>query len=290
MKRSLKFAGSGAGVGPLTDEEIAGLGGEFDAEAAGTEAGGDVALEDFELAVEDGGDAGLGERLVDDGIVDAVDEFGGEAAADGVEAGAFEAAAELFLIFIEGAGEAEAAGAGLADVAGSGIAGHKDEAALEVDRGAVAEAHGGLVENTEQDAAERCSGLLDFVKQDDAEAAAFAGGRGEFLLGDHGLGFTVAEVAGGRADEFGDLVLHLELAAVDAEEVGGAAVENFGEGLDSVGLAGAGGTKQEKDAAGASGRREAGLKDLDARSDGVNGLVLADDAAAKLGGNVEPLV
>lgn len=290
MECAFEFAGAGAGVGPFTDEHFPSLIGDFNIEGAGTEAGGDVAFQDFELAVEDGGDACLGEGLVDDGVVDAVDEFGGEAAADGVEAGAFKAGPDLFGVFVEGTGKAEAASAGLADVAGAGVAGHKDEAAFEVDRGTVAEAHGGLIENSEQDAAERGSGLLDFVEQDDAEAAAFAGGSGELLLGDHGLGLTVAEVAGRRADEFGDLVFHLELAAVDAEEVGGTAVENFGEGLDSVGLAGSGRTKQEEDAARASGRSEARLKDLDARSDGVDSLVLSDDTAAKLRAEVQPLV
>ena len=138
---------------------------------------------------------------------------------------------------------------------------------FEVNRGVIAEAKDALVQNPQQQARERGRGFLDFVEQHQRQVALLAGHSRQLLLGQHGLRFAVAQVAGRRADQLGDFVLHLELAAVHFEQVLLAAVEDFGQRFHRLGFAGAGGPQQQEDPYRAAFRGQAGLKHLDVGND-----------------------
>ncbi len=73
----------------------------------------------------------------------------------------------------------------------------------------------------------------------------------------------MAEVSGRRANQFGDFVFHLELAAIHFENVLLAAVQHIGQRFDGLGFAGAGGPEQQKHADRAAFGRKTGLKHLD---------------------------
>ena len=82
-------------------------------------------------------------------------------------------------------------------------------------------------------------GLLDLVEEDHAVGLAA-----------HGLGklaaLVVADVAGRRADEAGDVVALHELAHVDLDEGVLGAEHELGEGLGKLGLADAGGAEEDE--------------------------------------------
>ncbi len=60
-------------------------------------------------------------------------------------------------------------------------------------------------------------GLLNLVKQDDRNVRVLARDAIDLRLIQHRLRFPMAEIARRRADEFGDLVLHLEFTAVNLQ-------------------------------------------------------------------------
>ncbi len=119
-----------------------------------------------------------------------------------------------------------------------------------------------FVQHAQQQARHGRRGLFDFVEQHQRQAALLAGDRVQLLLRQHGLRFAMSQVAGRRADQFGHLVLHLELAAIHLENVLFAAVQNFGEGFHGLGFAGAGGSQQQKHPYRAAFRGQARLEHL----------------------------
>ena len=147
------------------------------------------------------------------------------------------------------------------------VAGEEHQALFEVDRGVVAQPQNALVQHAHQQARHGRRGLFDFVEQHQREAALLAGDGIQLLLREHGLGFAVAQVAGRRADELGDLVLHLELAAIHLEHVLFAAVQHVGQRFHGLGLARAGGAQQQEHPDGTALRRQARLEHLNVRND-----------------------
>ena len=85
------------------------------------------------------------------------------------------------------------------------------------------------------------------------------------------------QVAGRRADQLGHLVLHLEFAAVDLEHVLLGAVQDFGQSFHGLGLAGAGGPQQQKDADRPAFRGESRLVHLDVGDNDPGGSGLSDN-------------
>jgi hypothetical protein len=141
--------------------------------------------------------------------------------------------------------------------------------------GVVAQPQHALVEHAEQQAGHGGRGLFDFVEKHQRKVALLAGDGVELLLREHGLGFAMPQVAGRRADQLGDLVLHLELAAVHFEDVLFAAVQHFGECLHGLGFARAGGSQQQEHAYRPAFRRQTGLEHLDVGNDHPGGVGLA---------------
>ena len=98
----------------------------------------------------------------------------------------------------------------------------------------------------------------------------------------NGLGkltaLVVAHVTRRATDELGDLKLATELGHVEADERVLAAKEVLGERLGELGLARAGGTQEDKAAAGATRILERRAAAAHGLGDGLDSLVLADDA------------
>ena len=157
------------------------------------------------------------------------------------------------------------------------VAGKKHQALFEIDDSVVAQPQDPFVEHAEQQAGHGRRGLFDLVEQDQGQVALLAGDAVQLLLGEHGLGFAMPQVAGRRADQFGHLVLHLELAAIDLEDVLLGAMQDVGEGLDGLGFAGAGWAQQEKNTDRTAFGGESGLVHLDVGDDDAGGCRLPDD-------------
>jgi len=109
-----------------------------------------------------------------------------------------------------------------------------------------------------------------------AFSALLAGHRIQLLLGQHRLGFPVSEIARRCSNQFGDLVLHLELAAVYLEDVLFAAMQHFGERFNRLGLASTSGAQQQENSNRPAFRRKTCLEHLNVRDDQMRSRRLAD--------------
>ena len=162
---AVELAGAVFGAGALLQEKLAGFAGDVEDEAAIAEAGVDVVLEVDDLLVEDGGEGLGGEGLIGDDGVDTVDEFGGEALADGNQGDGLKLGGEVAAIFLIGGLKAEL-GIDLAHhLARAQVGGQEDEGLFEIDGRVVAEAEDALVEDAEEEAGHGRRGLLDFIEQ-----------------------------------------------------------------------------------------------------------------------------
>ena len=123
-------------------------------------------------------------------------------------------------------------------------------------------------------------GFFDFVEQDDGVGPTTNG------FGEHAA-FAVADVSGGRAFQGGNGMGFLELAHVNRDHVALSTVKEVGEGERGFGFADAGGADEHEDADGFVGVFHLGLGDLDALGDGIESVVLTDDALRELRGEVE---
>ena len=102
----------------------------------------------------------------------------------------------------------------------------------------------------------------------------------------------MTQVARGRADQLGDFMLQLELAAVDLDHVLFRAVQRVGQRFDGLGFAGAGGSEQQENAHGTTFRSEASLEHLHVGNDQPRGVgwptTLRDSTAARFSAGSAP--
>ena len=217
-----------------------------------------------------------GQRLVGDDAIDAIDELRRKALANRAQADALELAGQI-RAFAAGAHRLKAEfGIDLAHhFARAQVAGEKHQALFEIYRGVVAQPQDALIQHAEQQARHRRRGLFDFVEQHQREVALFAGHGIQPLLGQHRLGFAVAQVSGRRANQLRHLVFHLELAAIHLENVLLAAVKHVGQRFDGLGFAGSGGAQQQEHAHRAAFRRQTGLEHLNVGDNDPRGRGLA---------------
>src|SRR5262245_57423763 len=96
----------------------------------------------------------------------------------------------------------------------------------------------------------------------------------------------MAEIARGRADQLGHLMLHLELAAIDLQDVLLAAVQDVGQSLHGLGLSRPGGPQKQEDSDGTALRRQSSLEHLDVGDDDAGGGGLSYDLLRKDGGEI----
>ncbi len=151
------------------------------------------------------------------------------------------------------------------------VRGHDQHGVLEVDRAALAVGQAAVVHHLQQHVEDVGVRLLDLVEQHDrVRPAAHRLGELAALL--------VADVAGGRADQPRDGVLLHVLGHVDADHRVLGVEHELGERPGELGLADAGRAEEEERADRAVGVLEAGARAAQRVGDGLDGLVLADDA------------
>ena len=218
-----------------------------------------------------------GQRLIGDDAIDAVDELRRKALANGAQPDALEFAGEIRAF----GGRTDwnpNSGIDLAHhFARAQVAGEKHQALFEIDRGVVAQPQQAFIQHAQEQARHRRRGFFDFVEQYQREVALFAGHGIQLLLGQHRLGFAMAQISGRRANQFRHLVFHLELAAIHLEDVLLAAVKHVRERFNGLGLSGTGRPQQEKHPHRAALRGQAGLKHLNVGDNHPRGRRLADD-------------
>ena len=219
--------------------------------------------------------------LEHDGLVDTVHELGRELAASGFDGGAVDLVVQGGVDLHALWGEAEAAVDQVAHLGGPQVRGHDDDALREVDAAVVAEGQSGFVQNAEQQLPQGVGSFFDFVEQQDGELQLLGVPLIERFLRQQRMGLAVAEVSRRRADQLGDLVRVLELGAVDLDAGASVAEQGFRHGFDDAGLAGAGGPQKQEVADRTAGRIQAGQEHLVDLDHLFNGLLLADDFAAK---------
>ena len=149
-------------------------------------------------------------------------------------------------------------------------------AIAEIDIAALAVPHLALVEDLIEHILDARMRLLHLVEQDHRIGSAADG------LGQHAT-FAIADITGWRAHQQRDLMLFLELAHVDDGEVMLAAIEEIGDGKGRLGLADARRAGHQKDADRFARIGQAGPARADGLRNGIERVVLPDDALAKRG-------
>src|ERR1700690_99141 len=221
------------------------------------------------------------QSLEDHNLVDAVHELRSELAARGFGGSAIDFVVEALIDHLDLGRETESSLDQAGHLAGAQVGGHDDDALREVHAAVVAEGECGLVEDAEQKLPERVGSLLDFVEEKDRQFQFVGVPLIQSFLGQQRMGLAVAEVAGRRADQFGDFVRVRELGAVNLDAGAGVAEKRFGQGFDYAGLAGAGGSEKEQVSDRAIGSVQAGEEHLINLDDFFYGGILADDFTAE---------
>ena len=193
-------------VRALLDEHVLGRGADLEADLLLREARADVAQED----VDDLRELFATERMEDDELIDAVEEFRLEDVAHFAEHSLLGRVLRLLLLVAGADGEAEGRRALLQEVC-TGVTRHDDDGVAEVDGASLAVRQAAVVEHLQQDVEDVGMRLLDFVEQDDGVRLAAHGVRELAAL-------LVADVARGRADHARDGVLLHVLRHVEADD------------------------------------------------------------------------
>ena len=165
----------------------------------------------------------------------------------------------------------EAERVALADKLGADVRCHDDDAVAEIHPPPLGVGQMAVIEYLQQDVEDIRVRLFDFVEQDEAVG-----------LAPHGLGelsaLFIADVSGGRAYQARDGEFLHELGHVDADERVLTAEHELGQRSGQLGLADAGRPQEDEVADGVARVFESGAGAPDGLGDGVDGLVLADDA------------
>src|SRR5450830_959965 len=154
------------------------------------------------------------------------------------------------------------------------VAGHYDDRVAEVNRTALAVRQAPVVQDLQQDVEHVGVGLLDLVQQDD-----------RVRMPAYGLcqlpALFIANVSGRRADETADTEFLHVFAHVDADHAVLVVEQHLGQRLGQLGLADTGGAQEDEAADGTAGVRHTRARPLNGRGDGMDCLLLADDALCK---------
>ena len=250
-------------VGALGHDLVIGRIGELDVHAVGDQTLAQVVHQQ----VRDLGEILARELLEHHDVVDAVEQLGAEQALELAHRTATDLTRGKALL----AGGAKAHARILRDLAGAHVGRHDDHGVAEIDRLALAIGQAALLQHLQQNVEDIGVRLLDLVEQHDRVRVA-TNGLGELAA------LVVTDVTRRATDELGDLELATELGHVEADERVLAAKEVFGERLGELGLARAGGTQEDKAAAGATRILERRAAAAHGLGNGLDSLVLTDDA------------
>ena len=235
-----------------------------------------------QLDIDDRLDLLPAEGVEDDDLVDPVEQLRPEVLADGVH----HALADADLRGRQLGEVDDTAAVGqhrIQEVLAAEVAGHDHDRVLEVDGATLGVGQPAVVEQLEQDVEHLRVRLLDLVEEDDRVGPA-ADGLGQLA------GLVVADVARRRTDQARDGVALLVLAHVDADERLLVVEQEFGERPRRLGLADAGRTEEQERADRPVRVAEAGPRRADGVGDGLDRLLLADDALAQAVLHVDQLL
>ena len=207
------------------------------------------------------------ELLEHHNVVDTVEQLGAEQALELAHRAALDLTRRETLL----AGSAKANARILCDLAGAHVGRHDDHGVAEVDRLALAIGQTTLLQHLQQNVEDVGVCLLDLVEQHN-RVRVTAHSLGELAA------LVMAHVTRRATDELGDLELAAELRHVKADERVLAAKEVLGERLGELSLARAGGAQEDKATAGATRVLERRAAAAHGLGDGLDGLVLADNA------------
>ena len=126
------------------------------------------------------------------------------------------------------------------------IAGHEDETPREIHAAIVAQGQNGLVEDAQHEVPQGVAGLLDFIEQHQGELHFVGVMLVQHVLAERRMGLAVAQVAGRRADQLGDLVAVLELGAIDLHHRARIAHQAFRGGFHNARFPRSGWTEKQK--------------------------------------------
>ena len=212
-------------------------------------------------------------------LIDAVHELRRELAARRIDGGAVHLVVNLVVDLSAGLSKAHVAIEQFVHLSGAQVRGEDDEALGEIDAAVVAEGERGFIQNPEQELPQGVTGFLDLVKEQQRELEPVGVPLIQRLLGEQGVGFAVAEIAWGRADEFGDLMRVLKFGAVDLDDGARISEERLGDGFDDAGFARTSWPKKEEIANRTSRSVQARQKHLVDLGNFFDRIVLADDLA-----------
>jgi hypothetical protein len=124
-------------------------------------------------------------------------------------------------------------------------------------------------------------GFFNFIEQQKAELQIFPVILGQLLLGNQRMSFAVAQVAGRRTDQLGDLMGVLKFRAIHFDDGPRVSEENFSGGLDDTRLARSSGAQKQQITYGPADRAHACAINLVEVRDGANALFLPDNLLAQ---------
>src|SRR5215211_3243236 len=260
LQHALQGASPECGVVALVGELVEGLVGELDRY---------VALDELlaeALYLDDVAHVLALELVEDDDLVDPVEELGAEDLAQLARDPALH-----LLVGETGVVGAEAQRLGLVDRLRPDVGGHDQDHVLEVHGAALRVRELPVFQYLQHDVEDVRVGLLDLVEENDAV------GTTPHLLRELAA-LVVADVAGRRTDETRDRVALHVLGHVEPDHGVLVAEEVLGQSPRKLGLADPGRTEEDERAARTIGVLDAGEGTADGARDGLDGLVLADDA------------
>src|SRR5215218_3613110 len=209
------------------------------------------------------------ELVEHDDLVDPVQELGTEDLAQ------LAGDPTLHLLVGEsGVVRAEAQRLGLVDGLRPDVGGHDEDHVLEVHRTALRVGELSVLQDLQHDVEDVRMGLLDLVEENDAVGTA------PDLLGELAT-LVVTDVAGRRTNQTAHRVALHVLGHVEPDHGVLVAEEVFGEGPRQLGLAHASGPEEYERAGWPVRVLDAGERAADGPGDGLDGLVLPDDAAVQ---------
>src|SRR5260370_39507944 len=125
-----------------------------------------------------------------------------------------------------------------ADLRSTDIACHEKQRVRKVHVAVIAQRQRSFVQDPEEQIPEGVTGLLDFIKEDEGELHVFRVILIERFLGEKSVRFPMAKITRRRADEFGDFMTVLKLAAVDLNDSAWIAEKRLGGRLHGACLPG----------------------------------------------------
>src|SRR5690242_14685061 len=175
----------------------------------------------------------------------------------------------------------------LGDLSATEVGGKEDDRLGQVHLAIVAQSESGFIQHAQEQLPERVTGLLNFVKQQEAELQLVRVAGSQSLLRDQRMRFPVPQIARRRADQFSNLVRVLKLGAIDLDDRAGVPKQDFCRGFHDPCLAGARRTKEQEISYRAAGRVQAGAKYLVQVDQRLHSLFLTDNLRAERGLKIE---